>query len=51
MNILYYHYTSSKDGQYVHIVDSATGATFERKDKWKTKGHIFYQKEDNQNSI
>ena len=36
----------SKDGQYVHIVDSATGATFERKDRWKTKGHIFYQKED-----
>ena len=36
----------SKDGQYVHVVDSATGATFERKDRWKTKGHIFYQKED-----
>ena len=36
----------SEDGQYVHIVDSATGATFERKDKWKTKGHIFYQEAD-----
>ena len=36
----------SEDGQYVHIVDSATGATFERKDRWKTKGHIFYQAED-----
>ena len=36
----------SEDGQYVHIVDSATGATFERKDKWKTKGHIFYRAED-----
>ncbi len=36
----------SEDGQYVHIVDSATGATFERKDRWKTKGHIFYLAED-----
>ncbi len=36
----------SDDGQYVHIVDSATGATFERKDRWKTKGHIFVQEED-----
>lgn len=36
----------SEDGQYVHIVDSATGATFERKDRWKTKGHIFRQEED-----
>ncbi len=36
----------SEDGQYVHIVDSATGATFERKDRWKTKGHIFRQEAD-----
>ena len=36
----------SEDGTKVHIVDSATGATFERKDRWKTKGHIFRQEED-----
>ena len=36
----------SEDGKYVHVVDSATGATFERKDRFKTKGHIFYQLED-----
>ena len=36
----------SEDGKYVHIVDSATGATYERKDRWKTKGHIFRQEED-----
>ena len=36
----------SEDGQYVHVVDSATGATFERKDRWKTKGHIFRQEDD-----
>ena len=36
----------SEDGTKVHIVDSAAGATFERKDRWKIKGHIFYQKED-----
>ena len=36
----------SEDGTKVHIVDSATGATFERKDRWKTKGHIYYQEED-----
>ena len=36
----------SEDGTKVHIVDSATGATFERKDRWKIKGHIYYQKED-----
>ena len=36
----------SEDGQYVHVVDSATGATFERKDRWKTKGHIFWQETD-----
>ena len=36
----------SEDGTKVHVVDSATGATFERKDRWKTKGHIFYQEED-----
>ena len=36
----------SEDGTKVHIVDSATGATFERKDRWKTKGHIFYREED-----
>ena len=36
----------SEDGTKVHIVDSATGATFERKDKWKTKGRIYYRLED-----
>ena len=36
----------SEDGQYVHVVDSAPGATFERKDRWKTKGHAFWQAED-----
>ena len=36
----------SEDGTKVHIVDSAAGATFERKDRWKIKGHIYYQKED-----
>ena len=36
----------SDDGRYVHVVDSATGATFERKDRWKTKGHIFWQEDD-----
>ena len=36
----------SEDGSKVHVVDSATGATFERKDRWKTKAHIFYQQED-----
>ena len=36
----------SEDGKYVHVVDSATGATFERKDRWKTKGHIFRQEKD-----
>ena len=36
----------SEDGTKVHIVDSAAGATFERKDRWKTQGHISYQEED-----
>ena len=36
----------SEDGTLVHIVDSAPGATFERKDRWKTKGHVYYQEED-----
>ena len=36
----------SEDGTKVHIVDSAAGATFERKDRWKTKGHIFYREAD-----
>ena len=36
----------SEDGTKVHVVDSATGATFERKDRWKTKGHIFRQEAD-----
>ena len=36
----------SEDGTKVHVVDSATGATFERKDRWKTKGSVYYQKED-----
>ena len=36
----------SEDGKYVHVVDSATGATFERKDRWKTKGHAYWQQED-----
>ncbi len=36
----------SEDGTKVHVVDSATGATFERKDRWKTKGSVYYMKED-----
>ena len=36
----------SEDGTLVHVVDSAVSATYERKDRFKTKGHIFYQKED-----
>ena len=36
----------SEDGSLVHIVDSAPGATFERKDRWKTKGHVYYQDAD-----
>ena len=36
----------SEDGTKVHVVDSATGATFERKDKWKTKGNVYYRAED-----
>ena len=36
----------SEDGTKVHVVDSAPGATFERKDRFKTKGHVFWQKED-----
>jgi Bacterial SH3 domain. len=36
----------SEDGSKVHVVDSAPGATFERKDRFKTKGHIFWQAED-----
>ncbi len=36
----------SEDGTLVHIVDSAVSATYERKDRFKTKGHVFYQKED-----
>ena len=36
----------SEDGTLVHVVDSAPGATFERKNRFKTKGHIFYQNED-----
>ena len=33
----------SEDGTKVHVVDSAPGATYERKDRFKTKGHIYYQ--------
>lgn len=36
----------SEDGTKVHVIDSAPGATFERKNRFKTKGHIFYQLED-----
>ncbi len=36
----------SEDGTKVHIVDSAPGATYERKNRFKTKGHIYYQLED-----
>ncbi len=36
----------SEDGTLVHVVDSAPGATFERKNRFKTKGHIYYQEED-----
>ena len=36
----------SEDGTLVHVVDSAPGATFERKNRFKTKGHVYYQKED-----
>ena len=36
----------SEDGTKVHVVDSAPGATYERKNRFKTKGHIFHQLED-----
>ena len=36
----------SEDGTMVHIVDSAPGATFERKDRFKIKGHVYYRLED-----
>ena len=36
----------SEDGSKVHVIDSAPGATYERKDRFKTKGHIFYRNED-----
>ena len=36
----------SEDGTKVHIVDSAPGATFERKNRFKIKGHVYYQLED-----
>ena len=36
----------SEDGTLVHVVDSAPGATYERKDRFKTKGHIYYQEAD-----
>ena len=36
----------SEDGTKVHVVDSAPGATYERKNRFKTKGHIFYQEAD-----
>jgi len=36
----------SEDGTKVHVVDSAPGATFERKNRFKAKGHIFYQGDD-----
>ena len=38
----------SEDGTLVHVVDSAPGATFERKDdkRIRANGHIYVQKED-----
>jgi hypothetical protein len=36
----------SEDGTKVHIVDSAPGATFERKNRFKIKGHVYYRLED-----
>ena len=38
----------SEDGTLVHVVDSAPGATFERKNdkRYRTNGHVYYQKED-----
>ena len=36
----------SEDGKLVHVVDSAVGATYERKERFKTKGHIYYQEAD-----
>ena len=36
----------SEDGTKVHVVDSAPGATYERKDRFKTKGHVYYQEAD-----
>ena len=36
----------SEDGTKVHVIDSAPGATYERKDRFKTKGHIYYQEAD-----
>ena len=37
----------SEDGTKVHIVDSAPGATYERKDRFKTHtGHVYYQNAD-----
>ena len=36
----------SDDGTKVHVIDSATGATFERMNRFKTKAHVFYQEDD-----
>lgn len=36
----------SEDGTKVHVIDSAPGATYERKNRFKTKGHIYFQLED-----
>ena len=38
----------SEDGTLVHVVDSASGATFERKNdkRYRTNGHIYWQAED-----
>ena len=36
----------SEDGTKVHVIDSAPGATYERKDRFKTKGHIYFQQAD-----
>ena len=38
----------SEDGTLIHVVDSAPGATFPRKDdkRIRLQGHIYYQKED-----
>ncbi|MBR6165773.1 MAG: SH3 domain-containing protein [Clostridia bacterium] len=36
----------SEDGTKVHIVDSAPGATYERINRFKTKGHVYFLNAD-----